>query len=126
MLRNAGSESPWTSPLHLAPKKEDAWSPCGDSRAMNAWTFPDHYLVRLESFFHNRFGLSIPLDSISSDQHRKNSHQYAFWALRISVYVLWALKRGVNILAVLRCGSPRPEFMLRICKCRTTRLYLGG
>lgn len=40
------SESPWSSPLHLAPKSDSSWRPCGDFRALNARTIPDRYPVR--------------------------------------------------------------------------------
>ena len=39
------SNSPWASPLHLTPKPNGGWRPCGDFRRLNAVTVPDSYSV---------------------------------------------------------------------------------
>lgn len=54
------SKSAWSSPLHMAVKKDNSWRPCGDYRALNARTIPDCYPVRhIHDFTHNLNGAKV-------------------------------------------------------------------
>lgn len=54
------SNSPWASPLHVAPKPSGGWRPCGDYRRLNSQTIPDRYpLPHIQDFNHNLHGATI-------------------------------------------------------------------
>lgn len=54
------SQSPWTSPLHLAPKKTNGWRPCGDYHMLNARTIHDRYPIKhMFDFAPNLVGCKI-------------------------------------------------------------------
>lgn len=54
------SSSQWASPLHVVPKKEGQWRPCGDYRGLNAVTEKDKYPVpNIQTFHHVLAGKKI-------------------------------------------------------------------
>ena len=51
------SNSPWASPLHVVPKADGGWRPCGDYRKLNVATADDRYpLPHVHSFSSVTFG----------------------------------------------------------------------
>ena len=54
------SNSPWASPLHVVPKADGGWRPCGDYRKLNVATSDDRYpLPHIHSFSSVTFGASL-------------------------------------------------------------------
>ena len=54
------SKSPWSSPLHVVPKSDETWRPCGDYSCLNASTEDDRYpLPHIQDFTNHLAGCSI-------------------------------------------------------------------
>ena len=63
-LESAGiirrSESPWASLLHMVPKSDGSWRPCGDYHRLNLITTPDKYpLPNMEDLSNRLHGCKI-------------------------------------------------------------------
>ena len=54
------SDSPWASPLHVVPKADGSWRPCGDYRRLNMVTEDDRYpLPHIHDFNSKLAGTTI-------------------------------------------------------------------
>lgn len=54
------SKSPWSSPLHIVPKADGKWRPCGDYRRLNTSTEDDRYpLPHIQDFNNHLAGCTV-------------------------------------------------------------------
>jgi hypothetical protein len=54
------SNLPWASQLHLVPKKDGSWRPCGDYHRLNTVTIPDRYpLPNMQSLNDRMAGCTV-------------------------------------------------------------------
>jgi hypothetical protein len=59
VIARRSESSSSSSVLHIVPKKDNSWRPCGDYRALNSRTIPDCYRVRhIQECSHQLLGCS--------------------------------------------------------------------
>jgi hypothetical protein len=106
------SNSPWASPLHLVPKKDGSWRPCGDYRRLNAVTVPDRYpLPNMQSLNDRMAGCTVfskiaQLKPIIKSPLLKKTSKKRYcnttWAVGIFVHGFWSQKCSTSPPAAQR------------------------
>lgn len=100
------SNSSWASPLHMIPKKDGGWRPCGDFRYLNDVTTPDRYPVP-----HNQ-DFSVYLAGVVCEQWVGTAWQpLAFFSGNLRDSELLALYLAIQYVIFIFCwrvGSSLP------------------
>jgi Reverse transcriptase (RNA-dependent DNA polymerase) len=84
------SDSAWSFPLHMVPKKNGAWRPCGDYHRLNLATVPDRY----------------PLPSLADFANKLHGCKY-FWVID--------LVKGYHQILMAVADIPKTEIVTPFC-----------
>ena len=109
------SDSQWSSPLHMVPKSDGSWRPCGDFRRLNDVTTPDRYPIpHIQDFTANLSGstifskidlikLIVYLDDILVASHSKQEH------LILLLLIFGRLQHSGLAINLAKCEFGKPE-----------------
>jgi hypothetical protein len=95
------SKSPWASPLHMVPKKDGYWRPCGDYCCLNLVTTQTSIPCQtcktfltagmVAFFFKNQPCQGLSPNPGCSCRHPKNDDYHAIRLVWVFVHAFWAV-----------------------------------
>ena len=119
------SKSAWSSPLHVVPRPNGSWRPCGDYRRLNLATADDRYsLPHIQSFTSHPIITPFGLYEFLRMPCRLKSSAQAFQRLMDGVL------RGLDFVFVylddILVASPNPDKHLQDLRAVLQRLTSNG